>query len=360
MKILVIHATAGAGHKKAAEAIYNGLQKAGSHEAQLVDALDYTNPFFKLTYPATYTLLVTKFSFLWGFFFALLDIPWLQPAVHFVRRCYNGFNARALEQFLKQEQFDCVITTQFLSAEVTAYLKRTAQIKSKVVCVVTDFDVHRIWVNKGIDHYACASDFTKEKLIQIGVPASHVSVTGIPTDAKFAVSYDTSELKRKLGLKEGMLTALMATGSFGMGPIADLVQALKGYQLIVVCGHNKKLYEDLKPLANDQIHILPLVNNMHELMAVSDVMVTKPGGLSIAEALVMRLPMIFFSAIPGQEMGNIHVLKKYHVADDQLNVPQIISRLEDLNASPMSLDQLRQQMTVLSKPNAVKDIIALL
>ena len=144
MKILVIYATAGAGHKKAAEAIYNGVRAHGGFEVRLVDLLDYTNPFFKKTYPQVYIFLVTRLPWAWGFFFSLLDIPWIQPLMKGVRRLYNGFNAQALQKFLIQEQFDGVITTHFLSAEVCAYLKREGKIKSKIICVVTDFDAHRI------------------------------------------------------------------------------------------------------------------------------------------------------------------------------------------------------------------------
>src|SRR5208283_487464 len=121
MKILVIHATAGAGHKKAAEAIFHGLQAKGGHDVCLVDALDYTNPYFKKNYPGVYTFLVTRLPWAWGFLFGLMDIPWMQPLVRSVRRLYNGLNARSLEKFLIQEQFDAVITAHFLSAEVCAY-----------------------------------------------------------------------------------------------------------------------------------------------------------------------------------------------------------------------------------------------
>ncbi len=357
MKILVIHATAGAGHKKAAEAVYQGLI-AGGHNARIVDALDFTNPFFKATYPATYALMVTKFPFLWAFFFGLLNIPLLQPAVKIFRRIYNGLNARGLEQFLIKEQFDCVITTQFLSAEVTAYLKRTGKIKAKVICVVTDFDVHRIWVNEGIDIYTGASSFTKDKLIALGVHPDRAFVTGIPTLSEFSKPVDVAQLKARLGLFPGGLNVLIATGSFGMGPIEELIEGLKGYHLMVVCGHNKELYERLKVRSSDYVHIYGLVNNMYELMSVADVIVTKPGGLTIAEALVKRLPMLFFSAIPGQEMQNIVVLKKYGAASDQMDVPQIISALHDLNASPGKLEKLRAVIAVLAKPSAVADIIS--
>jgi processive 1,2-diacylglycerol beta-glucosyltransferase len=360
MKILVIHATAGAGHKKAAEAIYNGLRSKGTHDVKLVDALDYTNPIFKITYPETYTFLVTKMSWAWGFFFALLDIPAIQPFVHLVRRIYNGLNAGKLQKFLKEEKFDCIITTQFLSAEVSAYLKRTGQIKSKVICVVTDFDVHRIWINQGIDVYACACDSTKAKLIELGIPEGHIAVTGIPTDAKFSAAYDKGALQQKLGLKPDVFTILVATGSFGMGPIEELIKSLWGYQLLIVCGHNKSLYQRLKPLAEANTHVYGLVNNMDELMSVADIMVTKPGGLSIAEALVKRLPMIFFSAIPGQETNNIKVLKSYGACEDQLSIEKIMQHVDGLNSSPANLDVLRMSLSPLSKPSAVSDIIKLI
>jgi len=360
MKILVIHATAGAGHKKAAEAIFHGIQAQGGHDVRLADALDYTNPLFKKTYPWFYGFLVTRLPWMWGFLFGALDIAWMQPLVRAVRRLYNGFNAGPLQHFLIKEQFDAVITTQFLSAEVSAYLKRTGKIRSKIICVVTDFDVHRIWVNNGIDIYTGACDYTRDKLISLGVPAQQAVITGIPTDAKFAGKPDIQGIKKVLGLKDGPMTVLIATGSFGMGPIEEIMALLKEYQLLIVCGHNQELYHRLKPAAPKNTHVLGLVDNMDELMSVADVMVTKPGGLSIAEALVKKLPMIFFSAIPGQETNNVKVLTSYEVCAGQSSLPQIAETIGEWNSNPKHLDALRQRLSALSKPNAVRDILALL
>ncbi len=360
MKILLVHATAGAGHKKAAEAVFHGLKAQGVHEVRFIDALDYTNPFFKVTYPLFYSFLVTRLSWAWGFFFSFLDLPWMQPVVRIVRRLYNGFNARGLQRFLIQEKFDVIITTQFLSAEVSAYLKRTGKITSKVICVVTDFDVHRIWINEGIDMYTGACGYTRDKLISLNVPSHKAFETGIPTDAKFSIQPDVAALKKKLGLKDGTLTVLIATGSFGMGPIEELTDLLQEYQLLVVCGHNQELYQRLKPKASPTTHVYGLVDNMDELMSVADVMVTKPGGLSIAEALVKKLPMIFFSAIPGQEVNNVKVLQSYQVSQGQTPLPQIAQMVHQWQANPHELDALRQRLNALSKPNAVNDIMALI
>ena len=360
MKILVIHATAGAGHKKAAEAVFNGLRAQCCHDVRLVDALDYTYPFFKKSYPDSYSFLVTRLPWLWGFSFALMDIPLMQPLVRMVRRVYNGLNAKALHKFLIDEQFDCIVTTHFLSEEVAAYLKRRGKIKSKIICVVTDFDVHRIWLNEGIDIYTAACAYTKDKLISLGVPADKIFATGIPTDTKFSIEPDKPALRKKLGIKDGILTVLIATGSFGMGPVEELIRLLKDYQLLIVCGNNKDSYERLKPLNKDNVHIFGLVNNMDELMSVSNVMVTKPGGLSISEALVKKLPMIFFSAIQGQETNNINVLSTYEVSQGQSTLPQIAQTINEWHAHPEDLDALRGRISEISKPNAVADIIALI
>ena len=110
-----------------------------------------------------------------------------------------------------------------------------------------------------------------------------------------------------MGLQPDLFTVLVATGSFGIGPIEGIIDVLKGFQVIVVCGHNRDLFRKLSGKYCALVKVLGLVDNMHELMAVSDAMVTKPGGLSICEALVSQLPLIFFNAIPGQEIGNIKV-----------------------------------------------------
>lgn len=357
MKILVIYTTAGAGHKKAAEAIYNGLLRYTTHQVHFVDALDYTNPFFKTSYPKIYVFLVTRLPWLWQAFFWLLNIHLLRPFFGLVRRCYNAINTRALVKFLKQEQFDTVVTTHFMAAEVSAYLKRTGQIKSKVICVVTDFDVHPIWINQGTDIYTAACDYTKKKIISFGISDKKVFVTGIPTDEKFSDPTSPQEVRHKLGLNSQSFTVLLATGSFGMGPIEDLIDLLRGYQLLIVCGHNHRLYQRLQSRSGDRVHIFGLVNNMPELMAAADCIVTKPGGLSIAEALVKKLPMIFFSAIPGQETGNIKVMKKYQVAEDQGALMDIVGKIDDLSSSPSAYEALRQKLETLAKPNAVRDII---
>ncbi len=360
MKILVIHASAGAGHQKAAEAIYQGLQKTGQHQVFLADALDYTPPLFKKMYQGTYSFMITKVPFIWKFVFNTLDRNSLQKFIRKARRIYNGINTKGLQWYLRDEKFDCIISTHFMSVEVVSALKEQGLIRSKLICVVTDFDVHKIWLAKNVDKYAVACDWTKDKVKQLGVEDSKIFSTGIPTNDKFSEPHDISGLKSKLGLTQNDFTVLIATGSFGIGPIEEIIEALKDIQTIVVCGHNKGLYERLSKKRLPLTKVLGLVNNMHELMAISNVMVTKPGGLSIAEALVSQLPMIFFNAIPGQEENNIKVLKIHGIGLSNCSIKEIVQKINEFKTSKDQFLTALKNTQTLARPFAGRDIINLI
>ncbi|MFA5088824.1 MAG: glycosyltransferase [Candidatus Omnitrophota bacterium] len=360
MKILVIHATAGAGHRKAAEALYNSLKETTAFEVAIVDVLDYTSPFYKKLYRETYSFLIAKMPWLWGFSFVALDIPCLLPIVQKVRRFYNSLNARPLVRYLQAENFDYILSTHFFPNEVTAALKRKGLIRSKIISMVTDFDVHRIWLAEGIDHYAVASEWTKEKLKSLGVEEGKILVSGIPTDKKFAMTRNKKELRQRLSLREDLFTVLVATGSFGMGPIEEIIDSLREFQVIVVCGHNKNLYARLNQKNLKNVRACGLVDNMDELMAASDAMVTKPGGLSISEALVSHLPLIFFSAIPGQETNNVRVLKEYGVGISDCTAAEIAATLKKYSSSPDEYTAAIEKIKVLARPSAVEDIKSLI
>ncbi len=361
MKILIVYATAGAGHRKAAEAIAHGFKSSGSsHHVVLVDSLDYTNPFFKKSYPGSYTLMITKLPAVWGFFFAMLDIPALRPLVAVGRRIYNGLNAAKFQDYLEKENFDYIISTHFLGTEVSAALKRAQKITSKIITVVTDFDVHSIWLASGVDYYTVASEWTQKKIVSLGVAEEKVFVTGIPTHENFAKPKNPTELRQKMGLKTDRFTVLLATGSFGIGPIEEIITELKDFQVAVICGHNKKLFDRLNSLAGESAKIFGLVHNMDEMMGLSDAMITKPGGLSICEALVSGLPLIFFNAIPGQETNNIKVLAHYGVGFSGLKISEMPAVLNKLQSSPEDYAQLKARTKALSRPNAVRDIMAII
>lgn len=360
MKIVIIYASAGGGHQKAAEALKDELKSSPGDVSFLIDVLEYSTPWFGHLYKTSYTYLITKIPGFWGMLFALVDLPWLQPLVRILRRVQNGLNTRELQKYLIYNQFDVILTTHFMPNEITSALKKQKKIKSKIITCVTDYDVHRIWLGDAVDYYCVASDWTKEKVKGFGIDTDKIFVTGIPSNKKFSQAHDVPALKKKLELDPDEFTILIATGSFGIGPIEEIIDALDEFQIMVVCGHNKDLFERLSQKKKPLVKVMGLVDNMHELMAVSDVMVTKPGGLSITEALVSRLPLIFFNAIPGQETNNVKVLKEYGIGISGCSIQQIAEQLRELKSSPEKFQEMRKKTLALSKPNAVTDIISLI
>lgn len=361
MRILVIHTSAGAGHTKAAEALFHGIKNTSRFSVALVDALDYTSPFYKSFYQRSYTLLVTRLSWLWGFSFWLTDRVWLRGVVKFLRRLLNSRTAKRLEKFLEKEQFDYIFSTHFFPCEVISSLKRKSLIHSKLMTVVTDFDVHTIWLSQGTECYTVACDETKERLKTLGVPEDKIAVTGIPVHEKFLKKVNPDDLKDRLGLKKNIFTVLIATGSFGSGPIEKIVQALKDYQVLVVCGRNAMLFSRLGQKNLKHTKVYGLVHNMDELMKVSDGMVTKPGGLSICEAFVCGLPLIFFSAIPGQETHNVEVLHRYGIGVfTGNNISKITEEIKRLSTDKEYLISAKKNIERLTKPSCVRDIIQLI
>jgi len=345
---------------RAADALYNGLKASGQHEVLFVDALDYCRPVFRRLYQKVYCSLVSQIHWLWGWIFNFTDKNYLQPVIKWIKRGYNLFTAPRLHRFLREEKFDYIISTHFMPMEISSALKEKGLIDSKIVTIITDFDVHRIWVNKGVDIYAVACDWTKNKLRQLGIDNDKIIVTGVPTDERFSSCPDVVELKHKLGLKQDVFTVLIATGTFGVGPIEEIVQALEGFQVIVICGKNEELYQRLRQQRYELVDVHALVDNMHELMAVSDAIITKPGGLTISEALVSQLPLIFFNPIPGQETNNIKVLKKYGIGIHGGSVQEIVNELQKMKLSRDVYLSTVNKSRNLARPFAVKDILSLI
>lgn len=359
MKILVVHASAGAGHMKAAEAVCHFLQRHSTHQVSLVDALDHTSRRYKRCYRETYAFLITWIPAIWGGLFAFLNISWLQPVFRCLRRWINRINAAAFHVFLEQQSFDVIISTHFMPTEVAARLKRQGRIASRLITVVTDFDVHRIWLAEGVDVYAVASDWTRERMRSLGVSGDTVVATGIPVHERFVGPKDRKQIREALGLRPEAFTVLMATGSFGIGPMEAILDAFDEVQVMVVCGHNAALKRRLEQRRRPVVRVMGLVDNMPDLMAAADVMVTKPGGLSISEALVSHLPLIFFNAIPGQETRNVVVLRRHGIGIAARSPRRITALARQWADDPALYAKARQQTEVLARPMAARDVARL-
>ncbi|MDD5681033.1 MAG: glycosyltransferase [Candidatus Omnitrophica bacterium] len=366
-KILIAYANAGAGHRKAATAVESAFKEINRSdiEVKVIDTLDYSTPFLKSGYPGFYLFCVNKIPYAWGIFYYLLDTRLFYRCIAvFGRRIHNGLGFKALVKFLNEYNPDIVINTHFLGSEVMADMKRKGMLKNtKLISVVTDYMMHSFWVDKAIDYYCVAQAESKKHLMGRGVPPDKIKVFGIPIDRVFALKKDRKELCAKIGIDDKKKTVLIGSGGFGVGPIKELVQELSGAkeieQLLVICGNNQKLYEEISEMtrnAGNGVKVYKFVNDMDEFMSVSDVMVTKSGGLTSSEALAKDLPMIITSAIPGQEARNSRYLVKAGAAIQAPNVKKAKEVIAEILGSDEKLKELKSRINEIKKPNSSRDI----
>jgi len=368
MKYLIVYASAGAGHKKAADAIYEALTaKIGKKDVAIADSLDYANRFFRWSYSKKYLTLVSYLPGVWGFFYYLFDNRFVYKLIWLSRRLTNAINCRRFEEFVCQAKPEVIISTHFMANEIISRMKRKGKISCKLFCAVTDYRLHSFWLAPNVDGYFVAIDNTKLDLLKRGVPADKVHVTGIPISPRFSINLDKQKTQVKLGLNIGLFTVLVIGGGFGVGPIEELVKKISALELniqfMIVCGHNKELCEKINAL----VHALGIkakfygfVDNVDELMSASDILVTKSGGLTSSEALAKGLPAIFIRPIPGQEKRNSRSLEASNAAIIAKDVNFVSRKIKELFENPDTLNKMNAAVKKIARPNSANDIVKII
>jgi len=358
MKIIITYASCGAGHLRAAQALYHYFKENSSgQDIEIVDILEKTQPFFKNSYRYGYPFLVNHALWLWGFAFWITRVKYLKAITRGITSLINRLNNTDFADFLIRSQPDFVISTHFLPSEITAYLKKIKRLKSRLVTVITDFGVHPFWIADDTDMYIAASVFTKEQLIRQGVGEGKIKVLGIPIEASFLKQYDKGALFKRFDLEPDKFTVLIVTGSFGIGEIEKAVELLyQEAQILVVCARNQVLYASLKKKGYPGLKVFGFIDNIQELMAVSDIIIAKPGGLTIAESLAMDLVPIFITSIPGQETENAAFLTRKSIGINIKEITSIKDVVLDFKNHPDKLKNIRERIRQEKKPFAARDL----
>jgi len=370
MKTLIVYAKAGAGHRRAAEAVFAAFKRRGEEkDVVLIDCLDYTNPRFKNFYPSIYIFLVRFLPSVWAAIYYVLENRVIYSLVKRLRRLTNYLTSKRFVEFLKKERPGVVISTQFFASEVVAALKRKKEIDSSLISVVTDFGAHTFWESEDVDIFVVASEDTKKDLILRNIPEEKIRILGIPVEPPLK-EFNKTQLRKEIAVREGLFTVLIMGGGFGVGPIKELVFSLESLsdevrdkvQLIVVCSRNKKLYGEMKNIASKLkigSKIFGFVPDLYKMMAASDIIISKSGGLTTSESLAQGLPMIIISPIPGQESKNCELLVKNGAAIRIDRAAEAKEVIEELIRRPEKLDKMRHQALDLGRPNSADDIAVL-
>ncbi len=358
MRVLIVYASSGAGHRRAAEAIYDYLKD--NHPdlgIKIIDVLDKTNALFRFDYTFGYSFMVKYAVALWRFAFWLTEFRLFRFLSSPIATLVNNINSISFIRYLIRKNPDVIISTHFLSADIAALLKRNNKIKSKLITVITDFGVHPYWIAEGTDLYVVASDFTKDRLLKERVSLEKIKVSGLPFHPKFLKQFDRVALARKFRIDHDKFTVLLMTGSYGIGPLGKIAELLSSEaQVLVVCASNERLHKRLLKKNIYNVRVFGFIENTEELMAVSDCIVTKAGGSTIAEVINMDLVPIFISMIPGQESANVEALRRLGVGMVPKNISQLKEMIIELKNNPDKLNLMKERIEEIKKPLACQEI----
>jgi processive 1,2-diacylglycerol beta-glucosyltransferase len=364
-RVLVLSASAGAGHLRAAEAVQKAILARGlATDVQHLDVLKYTNKVFRHLYSKAYIDLVNNAPEVLGWLYDHLDNPAKNDPI---RLAFDRLNANPFIRFLRRYQPDVAVCTHFLPSGIISSLKGEGKVKVLNTVVVTDFDVHAMWLCRHVEQYFVALQETKVHLSALGVPESLVTISGIPIDPVFAQHKDKRAMRRRHGLDQDRLLILVSAGGFGVGPVGHMLQALarlsRPTQVVAVCGRNEalrsKLEETVTKLASRSsvsFTLMGFTTAMDELMSAADLFVGKPGGLTTSECLAKGLPMVVINPIPGQEERNSDHLLEQGAAIRCNNLPALGYKIDTLIDTPGKLSQMSEKARTMGQPDAAYSV----
>ncbi len=368
-RVLLLSASAGAGHVRAAQALERAFRDAGAaREVRHVDVLEHTSQLFRRLYSKVYLDLVNQAPEVLGWLYDYLDRPWKHERR---RLAFDKLNVRPFVRLLQTYRPDWTVSTHFLPAEIIAWLRAEGRLDARQAVVLTDFDVHALWLHRHVDHYFVALDETRVHLERLGIPSDRITVSGIPIDPAFAAAKDPRAMRASHGLEPDRPTILVSAGGFGVGPVERLVRVLlelrHRVQVVVVCGRAAALKSRLDRLAADAprdgpvaLRVVGYTTEMDEYMAAADLLVGKPGGLTTSEALARGLALVIVNPIPGQEERNADHLLEEGAAIRCNNLPVLAYKIDRLLDDPARLAALRTGARRLGRPDAARDIVATL
>ena len=321
MKAVILTISAGGGHNTAAKAI-NECFSERSIETVTIDAYKYFNKYLSDVVENGYLFSTKYVPKLYGKFYRMAE----KKSDTDIKMKMGAFGTalvlRKFARFIAAQNADVIIATHIFAGELLTILREKGILDEsvKTVGIVTDFTVHPFWEETNLDYYVTASELLNYQMVKKGIPEDKILPFGIPVHPKFSKKISKHEARGLLGVPNKD-TVFVIAGSMGFGDVAHHIKNLDksghDFQIIAVCGNNKKLkahLEKMKDKMNKDMFVYGFVNNVDVIMDAADCIVTKPGGLTVSEALAKKMHLILIDPIPGQEDRNSEFLLNCGVA----------------------------------------------
>ena len=353
----------GGGHLGAAMALEKYINKVDSTSKTLiVDVLDYVSPAVSKIVVKTYMSMLKWTPKLYGKMYNTSDANdcLIGENLNFFGSKVSALFSFKINRLVNKFNPDIVVCTHPFA------LQMVKNLGIPTIAILTDYDIHPLWIKECINAYIIPHEYLVDGVIEKGVERQKIYTFGIPVEDKFFDTFERKDILNEFGLKD-KTTFLIMGGSLGLGKIEEiflkLIESEKDFQMVVVTGSNKKLknrlQKQLEYIRKDVV-ILDYTDKINKLMEVADFIITKPGGLTVAESLIKKLPICIISPIPGQEEKNTNFLVNCGVAIRLKEDYDIDSFLDEVMDDEIKLNNMREIAGILSKPNACRDIYNLM
>jgi processive 1,2-diacylglycerol beta-glucosyltransferase len=360
-RILLMYISDNSGHHHASLAIEYAIhQLSPDVETLNVNSFHYTNPILEKVINQTYMSIIKRTPEVWGY---LYDNPNIVRKSQKLRDAIHKYDSLKMKTLLEGFKPGAVICTQAFPCGIIADCKKTHDINVQLAGVLTDYAPHSYWLYDNVDMYFVPSEETKEKLISNGISSGKIWLSGIPIDPKFRKTCDKNAAAESVGLSLSEPIILIMGGSQGIGPVTEILKILNNskvnFQIIVVAGNNKKLYRVLHKKAshlNKKTVVLGYTENIDELMEISSLIISKPGGITVSESLAKGLPVLIVKPIPGHEEMNTNHLVKHKVGIKVDRLQDVEVFVTELLRNPEALRNMRERAKAFSKPDSALDI----
>lgn len=363
-KILIGYLPAGMGHGSAARALGEAfeLKYKDKVDVKVFNGLDYSNRFLKNFYSKGYIFFADHLPKLYGFLYRKTDSNTLLNRIIIkIRNLFDRSQVQNLKKFFQKEKPSAIIG--FHIADVVSHWLQEGKIDCFFATVITDFIPHFWLVNKQVDRCYVANRESKDIMHKFGLPYGKLKVAGIPINPVFTKKKDKKILRERFGLERDLFTVLVLGGSFFEKKLRKIVENIiylkEKIQVIVVVVSNEKVRSEIEELSKKTlmpIKVFGYTKKINDLMDVSDIIISKTGGLICSEALSKNLPMIIINPLPGNEEDNAEYLLKHGAALRAFKLEDIGKIVSDILYDPEELYRLKHNIKKIAKPNAAFDI----
>lgn len=363
MKTLIMTVSTGWGHTSTAMAIETRLKERGM-AAHTIDVYKYINSFVSETLDKS-TALYTKvapdiYRMIYDYLEGGVEVD--QKNVFLL---VNKLCAYKVAHLVEEYDPDILVCTHFFSAQLANELKRRGKTRARIVGIITDYTIHPYWETLTcVDSVITAGELLTYRAVKRGIPARRIQPLGIPVHPKFQQRMEKAEAKQLLGLRPDVPGVLMMGGGLGYGlsegEVKRLLALRAPFELMVVCGRNRKQRSHMERLKREwgakNLHVYGFVDNVQQMMDGADMLVSKPGGLTVSEALAKQLPMVVVNPIAGHEERNLEFLLNCGAAVSVTKTFPLDEAVHFLLETPGRLQHMRRAMEKVAKPNALEDI----